>query len=184
MWTGLFVILLCFVVAILTRMLVFLSSVILQWRQTRIPLCTVKVILNFSTVCSWLQKRNWSYLLETYSPCVLGESVEEGRRRVNIWKTVENCNEMKGKGCFSSVLVQCVQWLRKQWGRSQWLVLKFSWSQPTTNFVLSCINIWVHVLGAFAKLRKCDYYLRLVRLSIRMELLGSHWTDFGEISYW
>jgi hypothetical protein len=45
--------------------------------------------------------------------------------------------------------------------------------------------MYVHiyrVLGAFAKLRKATIsFVRSVRLSIRMEQLGSHWTDFHEI---
>jgi hypothetical protein len=36
-------------------------------------------------------------------------------------------------------------------------------------------------LGAFAKLRKATIsFVRSVRLSVRMEQLGSHWTDFLE----
>jgi len=37
-------------------------------------------------------------------------------------------------------------------------------------------------ISAFAKLRQATtYYLRHVRPSVRMEKLGSHWTDFNEI---
>jgi hypothetical protein len=41
----------------------------------------------------------------------------------------------------------------------------------------------VFFLGAFTKLqkKKSDYYLRHVCPSVRMEQLGSHWTDFHEI---
>jgi hypothetical protein len=39
-------------------------------------------------------------------------------------------------------------------------------------------------LGAFAKLRKATISCVMsVRLSVRMEQLGSHWTDFHEILY-
>jgi hypothetical protein len=39
-------------------------------------------------------------------------------------------------------------------------------------------------VGAFAKLRKAIIsYVMAVRLSVGMEQLGSHWTDFHEISY-
>jgi hypothetical protein len=37
--------------------------------------------------------------------------------------------------------------------------------------------------GAFAKLRKATVSFVLVCLSARMQHLGSHWTDFHEISY-
>ena len=33
------------------------------------------------------------------------------------------------------------------------------------------------------KIPKSDYLLRHVRPSVRMEQLGSHWTDFHEISF-
>jgi len=38
-------------------------------------------------------------------------------------------------------------------------------------------------VGAFAKLRKSDCQPRHVCPSVRMEQLGSHWTDFHEILY-
>jgi hypothetical protein len=39
-------------------------------------------------------------------------------------------------------------------------------------------------LGVFTKLRKATInFVRSVRPSVRMEQLGSHWTDFHEISY-
>jgi hypothetical protein len=41
----------------------------------------------------------------------------------------------------------------------------------------------VIVLQAFRKIAKSDYYLRLIRLSVRMEQLVCHWTDFHEILY-
>jgi len=37
------------------------------------------------------------------------------------------------------------------------------------------------LLGALAKLRKETVRFMSVRLSVRMEQLGSHWTDFYEI---
>jgi hypothetical protein len=38
------------------------------------------------------------------------------------------------------------------------------------------------ILGAFAKLRKATIsFVLSVRPSVRMEQLGSHWTDFHEI---
>jgi hypothetical protein len=38
------------------------------------------------------------------------------------------------------------------------------------------------ILGAFAKLQKAtDSFVMSIRLSVRMEQLGSHWTDFHEI---
>jgi len=49
---------------------------------------------------------------------------------------------------------------------------------------------WLHdgsrkiclLLSAFAKLRKAALnFVMSVRLSVRMEQLGSHWTDFHEI---
>jgi len=38
-------------------------------------------------------------------------------------------------------------------------------------------------LGAFAELRKSDFWLCHVSLSARMEQLGFHWRDFREIWY-
>jgi hypothetical protein len=39
-------------------------------------------------------------------------------------------------------------------------------------------------LGAFARLRRAAVsFVMSVRLSVRMEQLGSHWTDFHEIWY-
>jgi hypothetical protein len=35
-------------------------------------------------------------------------------------------------------------------------------------------------LGAFRKIAKSDYLLRHARLSVRIEQLGSHWTDFDK----
>jgi hypothetical protein len=47
----------------------------------------------------------------------------------------------------------------------------------------SCVRKRVS-LGSFAKLRKLTISIALsVRLSVRMEQLGSHWTDFHEIWY-
>jgi hypothetical protein len=41
-------------------------------------------------------------------------------------------------------------------------------------------RLWI--LGAFAKLRKATIsFVMSVRLSVRMEQLGSHWTDFHKI---
>jgi hypothetical protein len=38
------------------------------------------------------------------------------------------------------------------------------------------------MLGAFAKLRKATFsFVMSVRLSVRMEQLGSNWTDFNQI---
>ena len=37
------------------------------------------------------------------------------------------------------------------------------------------------VFKCFRKMQKSDYQLRHVRLSVRMEQLGSHWPDFHEI---
>ena len=37
------------------------------------------------------------------------------------------------------------------------------------------------LLGALAKLRKATIRFVSVRLSVRMEQFGSHWTDFHEI---
>ena len=36
---------------------------------------------------------------------------------------------------------------------------------------------------AIPKIANCDYYIRNVCLSVRMEQLGSQWTDFNEIWY-
>jgi hypothetical protein len=38
----------------------------------------------------------------------------------------------------------------------------------------------ISILGAFAKLRKATFSF-VICLSVRMEQLGSHWTDFHEI---
>jgi hypothetical protein len=38
-------------------------------------------------------------------------------------------------------------------------------------------------LDALAKFRKATLSFMSVRLSVRMEQLGTHWTDFGEILY-
>jgi len=44
-----------------------------------------------------------------------------------------------------------------------------------------------HILGTFEKLAKSDYWLRRVcpsvQLSVRMDQLDSHWTDFRKICY-
>jgi len=46
------------------------------------------------------------------------------------------------------------------------------------------INTPAFILGAFAKLRKAtSSFVVSVRLSVGMEKLGSHWTDFHEIWY-
>jgi hypothetical protein len=39
------------------------------------------------------------------------------------------------------------------------------------------------LVGAFAKLRKSDYYLHHVCPSVRIEQLCFHWADFHEILY-
>jgi hypothetical protein len=45
-----------------------------------------------------------------------------------------------------------------------------------------CVNVAVNVLDPFAKLQNATLSLvRFVRLSICMEQLGSHRTDFDEI---
>jgi hypothetical protein len=61
----------------------------------------------------------------------------------------------------------------------------------TGNFNVHYINTWyVNCSGSFRHVRKTaksDSYLRnvstSVRLSVRMEQLDSHWTDFDETSY-
>ena len=51
-------------------------------------------------------------------------------------------------------------------------------------YLLSSLRICGLVfLGAFTKLRKSDYWRPLVSLSVRVEQLGSHWTDLHEILY-
>jgi len=46
---------------------------------------------------------------------------------------------------------------------------------------LTCIRFRAF-LGALAKVRKATIsFVMSVRLSVRMEQLGSHWTDFHEI---
>jgi hypothetical protein len=48
--------------------------------------------------------------------------------------------------------------------------------------VRSPITTVKDILGAFAELIKATFSFDLsVRLSVRMEQLGSHWTDFHEI---
>jgi len=52
------------------------------------------------------------------------------------------------------------------------------------NTSLKKIYIFWSFLGEFAKLRKATISIVVsVRLSVRMEQLGSHWTDFHEIWY-
>jgi len=46
------------------------------------------------------------------------------------------------------------------------------------------VGIDIGFLGAFAKLRKAIIsFLMSIRLSVRIEQLGSHWTDFHEFWY-
>jgi hypothetical protein len=47
----------------------------------------------------------------------------------------------------------------------------------------ACLNCHLYqILGAFAKLRKAAIsFVMSARLSVRMEHLGSHWTEFNEI---
>jgi len=48
----------------------------------------------------------------------------------------------------------------------------------------SCTGHLVWGLRAFAKFRKATIiFVMSVRVSVRMELLGSHWMDFHEIMY-
>ena len=47
----------------------------------------------------------------------------------------------------------------------------------------------IQLLGAFEQMRKASNSFVMsgcpsVSPSVRMEILGSHWTDFNEISYW
>lgn len=45
-------------------------------------------------------------------------------------------------------------------------------------------EVYVEILGAFAELRKLTFsFVVSVCLSIRVEQIGSHWTDFHEISH-
>ena len=47
-----------------------------------------------------------------------------------------------------------------------------------------CLVTYIHFLGTFAKFPKATItFVMSVRLSIRMEKLGSHSTDFHEIWY-
>jgi len=59
-------------------------------------------------------------------------------------------------------------------------------------FVCVCVCVYIYmffimhmstnVLGTFAKLRKANIsYVISVRLYVRTEQLGSHWTDFNKI---
>ena len=41
----------------------------------------------------------------------------------------------------------------------------------------------LYIFRHVCKIAKSDYYLRHVCPSVRMEHLGSHWTDFHETSY-
>jgi hypothetical protein len=52
----------------------------------------------------------------------------------------------------------------------------------TTEGIALLVNVLPLFLGALAKLRKATIsFVMSVRLSVRMEQLGSHWTDFQEI---
>jgi len=55
------------------------------------------------------------------------------------------------------------------------------------NFKVSVVNnelCVIFFLGALAKLRKAtNNFVMSVRLYVRLSQLGSHWTDFDEISY-
>jgi hypothetical protein len=65
------------------------------------------------------------------------------------------------------------------------LRLVVKWSISLCVFYSSCLLRSLTFLGAFAKLRKATVsFVMSVRLSVRMEQLGSHWTDFHEIWYW
>ena len=53
-----------------------------------------------------------------------------------------------------------------------------------TFWVLGTLARTRTILGAFAKLRKTTFSVVMsVRPFVRMEQLGSNWTDFHEISY-
>jgi hypothetical protein len=48
--------------------------------------------------------------------------------------------------------------------------------------VMLFTKLGISFLGAFTKLRKATInFVMSVRLSVRMEQIGSHWTDFQEI---
>ena len=47
---------------------------------------------------------------------------------------------------------------------------------------IDLLRVYVPVLGPFSKLRKATIsFVMSFCLSVRMEQLGSHWTDFHEI---
>jgi hypothetical protein len=50
---------------------------------------------------------------------------------------------------------------------------------------VGCFSVaWLSLVDVFAKLRKAAVsFVRYVRPPVRMEELGSHWTDFHEILY-
>jgi hypothetical protein len=56
-------------------------------------------------------------------------------------------------------------------------------SRRETNVAESQAVHFFALLGAFTKFAKSNDYLRHVRLSVRVEQLVSHWTDFHEILY-
>jgi hypothetical protein len=67
-----------------------------------------------------------------------------------------------------------------------WLTLAQSDSSSSTRLRIQMHFIVNHAGNTFRRVRKIakrDYYLRHVRLSVRMEQLGFHWTDFHEILY-
>ena len=41
----------------------------------------------------------------------------------------------------------------------------------------------IYVFRGVRKIAKSDYYIRHIRLSVRMEQLSSHWKDFYDILY-
>jgi hypothetical protein len=51
-------------------------------------------------------------------------------------------------------------------------------------FYTACRWVETSILGAFAKLQKANInFVLSVHLSVRIQHLGYHWTDFSEIPY-
>jgi hypothetical protein len=80
-------------------------------------------------------------------------------------------------------------WAVKRWllvpafSAREWNLCCCAWYQVDASFMDINVN-YIQFLGAFAKLRKATISFVMsvcVRLSVRTEQLGSHWTDFHEI---
>jgi hypothetical protein len=70
----------------------------------------------------------------------------------------------------------------------QQLMVSLPATEGKTNKPHHCTHtssVWLYnlLVRCIRKIPKSDYWLRHVSLTVRMEQLGSHWTDFQETGY-